>query len=57
VHRSDLREIVERGTATVRFGRPLLPADAEEPHELSQRIADAVGDLADARPGSPLRPA
>jgi len=51
------RGLTQRGTATVRFGRPLLPAGTEEPHELSQRIADAVGDLADARPGSPLRPA
>jgi len=43
------RGLIQRGRATVRFGRPLEPAPGEDPVELMERTRAAIGALAARR--------
>ena len=49
------RGVTRRGTAEVRFGRPVEPQLGENPHEFTQRVGEAITALAPtARPGRRL---
>lgn len=49
------RRVLQRGTTTVRFGRPLAPAPGEDGEAFTERASAAIGALARGGRSSPSR--